>query len=64
LFTIHHFIDKFLNGFASTSFKIKTHDLKSSQEADIKAISLFIKTAFEALRAAGFLSVRLSSQTG
>jgi hypothetical protein len=54
LFTIHHFIDKFLNGFASTSFKIKTHDLKSSQEADIKAISLFIKTA-EALRAAGFL---------
>jgi hypothetical protein len=40
-----------LNGFASTSFKIKTHDLKFP---DIKAISLFIKTAFEALRAAGF----------
>jgi hypothetical protein len=36
-----------LNGFASTSFKIKTHDLKSSQEADIKAISLFIKTALK-----------------
>jgi hypothetical protein len=40
----------------------KTHDLKSSQEADIKAISLFIKTAFEALRA-GFL-FRKAFQTG
>jgi hypothetical protein len=44
-----------LNGFASTSFKIKTHDLKSSQEADIKAIFYLSKPLFEALRAAGFL---------
>jgi hypothetical protein len=49
-----------LNGFASRSFKIKTNRSEIFPRKQTLKISLS-KPLFEALRAAGFLSVRLSS---